>query len=190
MKILIACEYSGIVRSAFEQRGHDVTSCDFLDTELPGKHYKGDVLDILNDGWEMMIAFPPCTYLLCAQVHLLKKDIIRNQKSLEALEFFKTLLWSKIPKIAIENPRGLIGTHIKKPDQIIHPYMFGDPYQKNICLWLKNLLPLQIPPKSQWSMERKKVANHVNGRMTNAEKSKIKSRFFHRTAHAMAEQWG
>lgn len=190
MKVLIACEYSGIVRSAFERHGHYAMSADFEDTDLPGNHYKGDVFDIINDGWDLMVAHPPCTYLCKAQIHRLKDDELRKSKSIEAIEFVKKLLWSNIPRVAIENPVGLLSNSIKLHDQLIYPYQFGDPYRKDICLWLKNLPPLKIPPVSHWSTDRKSVSNHVNSRMTQSQKSKIKSRFFYHTADAMAIQWG
>jgi hypothetical protein len=143
MKILIACEYSGIVRNAFAIAGHDATSCDLLDTEISGKHYKGNVLDIINDGWDMMIAFPPCTHLAVSGARWFNR---KQKEQGEALQFVKTLLNAPIDKIAIENPIGIISSKIKKPDQIVQPFWFGDAYKKSTCLWLKNL-PRLVPTK-------------------------------------------
>ena len=139
MKILIACEYSGIVRDAFLKKGHDAMSCDILPTDSPGHHYHGDVFDIIDDGWDMMIAHPPCTYLCVAGLHYSKKDPERMRKTLKALEFFKFLYNTSIKKICIENPVGYISTALKKPSQIIDPFNFGVSERKKTCLWLKGL---------------------------------------------------
>lgn len=189
MKVLIACEYSRIVASAFERKGHDVTSCDLLPAELPGKHYQGNVMDIIDDGFDLMVAHPPCTYLCKAQIHRLSEPG-RQEKSDLALNFVKALLFSRIPKVAIENPLGRINTAFKPHDQLIYPYMFGDAYRKDIALWLKNLPPIPIPSETLWNPLRKSVSNHVNSRMSQEQKSKIKSRFFYHTAEAMANAWG
>lgn len=190
MRVLVACEYSGIVRSAFERRGHYVMSADFEPTDLPGNHYQGDVFDIIDQGWDIMIAHPPCTYLCKGQFHLLKNDPGRQEKSMQAVEFVRRLLWCDIPKVAIENPIGLLNHHVKRHDQLVYPYYFGDTYSKDVCFWLKNLPPLPIPDRSLWSPIRKSVSIHVNGSMSQAQKSKIKSRFFYHTAEAMAKCWG
>jgi len=141
MKILVACEFSGTVREAFNKRGHDVWSCDLLDTEIPGNHIKGDVLKILNDGWDMMIAHPPCTHLAVSGARWFKN---KQKEQKEAFRFCRILLDSPIGKIALENPVSIISTRIRKPDQIIQPWMFGDEYTKTTCLWLKNL-PILSP---------------------------------------------
>lgn len=131
MRILIACEFSGIVREAFRKKGHDVWSCDLLDTEIPGKHIKGDVLKILNDGWDLMIAHPPCTYLSNAGIAWFneekygEKAVLRKQKRLEAFDFFMKFVNSPIEKICIENPVGWANSHFRKPDQVIQPYFLG-----------------------------------------------------------------
>jgi len=138
MKILVACEYSGVVRDAFTRAGHHATSCDILPSETPGKHYQGDVLEILNDGWDAMIAFPPCTHLAvsgAAWFEQKRKDG-RQQKG---IDFFMKLVNAPIGIIAIENPVGIMSTLYRKPDQIVHPYFFGDAYSKSTCFWLKNL---------------------------------------------------
>lgn len=186
MKILIACEYSGIVSSAFRSLGHAVTSCDLLPSECSGQHYQGNVFDIINDGWDMMIAHPPCTYLCRAQIFRLQRESGRQAKSDDAIEFVRRLYDSNVPRIAIENPIGLLSTKWKKPSQIVFPWFFGDPYRKDICLWLKNLPPLIA---SGYSTKRKSVCNHVNSRMSQEQKSKIKSKFFPGVAAAMAQQW-
>lgn len=144
MKVLVACEYSGTVRDAFLAKGHNAISCDILPTESDGPHYQGDVLDILKDGWDLMIAHPPCTYLSVSGMHWTTRGLRDPQLTEDALEFVKTLMFSNIPKVCIENPVSIINSRIRKPDQIIHPWMFGDNASKQTCLWLKNLNPLQI----------------------------------------------
>lgn len=116
MKVLIACEFSGIVREAFKAKGHNAWSCDLLDTEIPGQHIKGDILEILNDGWDLMIAFPPCTYLSHAGNRALKNNLERKQKQLEAFDFFMKLFNSPISKVCLENPRGHITRLFKRED--------------------------------------------------------------------------
>jgi len=181
MRILIACEFSGIERDAFAKRGHDAWSCDLLDTERPGQHIKGDVLDILDDGWDMMIAHPPCTYLAVSGARWFKH---RQKEQAEALKFVRTLLNADIQRIALENPVSVISTRIRKPDQIIQPWMFGHGETKATCLWLKNL-PKLIP------------TNIVNGRDNRVHREppsknrwKNRSRTYTGIAEAMAEQWG
>lgn len=190
MKVLVACEYSGTVRDAFTALGHDATSCDFLPAETPGKHYQGDVMDILNDGWDLMIAFPPCTHLAVSGAkHFHKKETLQA----EALNFIRLLLNAHIKKIALENPVGVISTRIRKPDQIIQPWMFGDPFTKTTCLWLKGL-PL---------LKATKVVDRGKRHITKGGKSlpdwynlppgpnraKIRSTTFPGIAKAMASQW-
>jgi hypothetical protein len=181
MRILIACEFSGIVREAFAKYGHDVWSCDLLPTEMDGNHIQGDVLDILDNGWDLMIAHPPCTYLAASGARWFKYRIEEQNK---ALEFVRCLLNAPISKIALENPVSVISTKIRKPDQIIHPYMFGHGETKATCLWLKNL-PKLIP------------TNIVGGRVHKVhyeppsdERWKNRSRTYVGIAQAMAEQWG
>jgi site-specific DNA-cytosine methylase len=186
MKILVACEYSGIVSDAFRLKGHNVTSCD-LDVSLSdNNHYQGDVFDIINDGFDMMIAFPPCTYLCKAQYHLLLKNEERKANSEKAIDFVRRLYFSNIKKIAIENPIGILSKKFMQPTQICYSNMFGDPHKKDFCLWLKNLPPLIYTCQN---LKCQPVRNHINGRMTQAEKSKIKSKFFPLVAVAMANQW-
>ena len=188
MRILIACECSGIVRDAFTASGHDATSCDKKDSKSPGKHYKGDVFDIINDGFDMMIAFPPCTYIAKAQMWRCLRDSDRASFRDEAVEFVDRLYNCSIPKVAIENPVGYLNSNWNHPTQIIYPYMFGAPYRKDICLWLKNLPPLI---GTCYSTGRKSMSNHVNGRMSQDLKSEIKSswKYFGGIADAMVHQW-
>jgi hypothetical protein len=151
VKVLVACEFSGVVRDAFASRGHDAWSCDLLPTERPGNHIQGDVLDILEDGWDLMIAHPPCTYLCSSGLHWNKRVPGRDELTHEAMLFVLNLMGegfidNPIPRIALENPIGRIGTAYRKADQIIHPHQFGHDASKSTCLWLKNL-PLLEPTK-------------------------------------------
>lgn len=139
-RILIGCEFSGIVRDAFAARGHDAWSCDLLPSERPGKHFQCDVLTVYQDHWDLMIAHPPCTYLASSGARWFKDR--RTEQDL-AFEFVKALLNAPIPHIALENPIGVLSTRIRKPDQIIHPWQFGHGETKATCLWLKNLPGLQ-----------------------------------------------
>ena len=190
MKVLIACEYSGIVRNAFTAAGHDAISCDLLPTETPGKHYQGNVLDILDNDFDLMIGHPPCNYLSYAAKSYWHREG-REEKREEALNFFKMLYNCKIPKIAIENPLGHAMSW-KPYDQLIRPTQFGDTEQKNICLWLKNLPPListyYCSPKIYGY--RKNGQKMYRTEYLGGKKSKERAEFFHGVAHAMANQWG
>lgn len=181
MKILIACEYSGTVREAFSKLGHDAWSCDILETEIPGNHLQCDVREILGDGWDMMIAHPPCTHLAVSGARWFKDKKVEQA---EALEFVRLLLDAPIQRIALENPISIISSHIRKPDQIIQPWQFGHGETKATCLWLKNLPKLQ-------------PTNIVEGREQRIWKMppgenrwKERSRTFEGIAQAMANQWG
>lgn len=186
MKILIACEFSGIVREAFKEKGHDAWSCDLLPSEIYGKHYQGDVFDIINNGFDMMIAFPPCTYLCNGGANWLNRREGWRENREKAVDFFMCLNNAQIDKIAIENPIGYMSTRYRKPDQIIKPFMFGHEYKKDVCLWNKNLPLLKstkliAPPYKKldfWSDKR-----HKDGKS-------LKSITFQGIADAMAEQWG
>lgn len=180
MKVLIACEFSGIVREAFKRKGHNAWSCDLLDTEIEGQHIKGDVLKILDDGWDFMIAHPPCTHLAVSGAAWFKKKKWRQEKS---LRFFLNLLNAPIPMIAVENPVSVASTRIRKPDQIIQPWQFGHGETKATCLWLKGLQKL-------------KPANIVEGRQPRSfyespglDRWKRRSRTLQGIADAMADQW-
>jgi hypothetical protein len=180
LKILIGCEFSGIVRDAFIAKGHDACSCDLLDTERPGPHIKGNLLDILEQGWDMAIFHPPCTHLAVSGAAWFKNKQVEQK---EALEFVKTLMDCNIPKWALENPISIISTRIRKPDQIIQPWMFGHGETKATCLWLKNL-PKLIPTNVVEGREQK---CHKMG--PSPERWKNRSRTFQGIAQAMSEQW-
>jgi hypothetical protein len=195
MRVLVACEFSGIVREAFKAKGHDAWSCDFLDTEILGQHIKGDVLPHLNDGWDLMIAHPPCTYLAVSGAAWFKKAG-RQELQDRALDFVRQLLNAPIPKIALENLVGVISTRIRKPDQIIQPYQFGHPDSKKTCLWLKNLPkltptsivePQYVTMKNGERMSKFHYDSFIHG---GKDRWKIRSRTFKGIATAMAEQWG
>jgi site-specific DNA-cytosine methylase len=194
MKVLIACEYSGIVRSAFEDKGFDATSCDLLETEKPGKHYQGDIFDILYDDWDLMISHPPCTHLAVSGARWFK-DKQKEQK--EALEFVKKLLDAPIKYIALENPVSIISSKIRKPNQIIQPYQFGHEAQKTTCLWTKNLpnlIPTNIVGKGEF-ITYKSGKKHPKWyadalALPKQERMKVRSKFWPGIAEAMADQWG
>ena len=148
MRVLVACEYSGTVRDAFIARGHDAMSCDLLPSEKPGPHYQGDVYDIIEDGFDLMIAHPPCTYLASSGLHWNKRIEGREEKTHEAMLFVLNLMGvgfvaHGIPKIALENPIGCISSKFRKPDQVIQPYQYGADASKSTCLWLTGLPPLR-----------------------------------------------
>lgn len=144
--MLVACEYSGVVRDYFAALGHFAVSCDLLPSETRGRHYRGDVFDIIDDGWDMLIAFPPCTYLCVSGMHYTVRGLRDPKLTEDAVDFFLRLWNSSIPKICIENPIGIMSSRLRKPDQIIQPYQFGHDASKATCLWLKNLPKLPIDP--------------------------------------------
>lgn len=192
MRVLVACEFSGVVRRAFKARGHDAWSCDFLSAEddasnhadvddFLGHHYQGDVRDILGNGWDLMIAHPPCTHLAVSGARWFKD---KRKEQAEALDFVRELLAAPVERIALENPVSIISSHIRKPDQIIQPWQFGHGETKATCLWLKNL-PKLVP------------TNIVDGRIARVhhaspgpDRWKERSRTLAGIARAMAEQWG
>jgi hypothetical protein len=192
MKILIACEYSGIVRDAFAAKGHDAWSCDILPTESPGNHFQGDVLEHLDKGWDLMIAHPPCTYLSNAGARFLypkgKLNEDRYKLGLKAKEFFMALYNAPINKICVENPISSKIYNLPKYNQIIQPYEYGHPIQKRTCLWLKNLTKLQPT-----NITNKKQSTKIPGNWFNKggkDRQKNRSKFFKGFANAMAAQWG
>ncbi len=196
MKILIACEYSGRVRDAFLARGHDALSCDILPTDAPGPHYQGDVRDILNDGWDLMIAHPPCTYLSVSGMHWTTRGLRDPKLTEDALDFVRLLMDAPIERIAIENPISIISSRIRKPDQIITPYQFGHDASKKTCLWLKNLPPLtptkmveprMVNGKKRWGNQTDSGQNKL---APSADRWKIRSETYEGIANAMASQWG
>lgn len=143
MKVLVACEYSGRVRDAFIALGHEAMSCDLLPTDSPGPHYQGDVRDVLGNGWDVMVAHPPCTYLSVSGMHWTTRGLRDPQLTEDALDFVRLLMDAPIRRIALENPISVISSRIRKPDQIVTPYQFGHDASKKTCLWLKDLPPLQ-----------------------------------------------
>lgn len=187
MNILICCEYSGIVRNAFAKAGHYAISCDIINSQSPGLHIVGDCLPLLYAfKWDLVICHPPCTYLCKAQLFRCKPGTNFFLLQQLALEFFLKIWNSPQDHIVIENPIGALSRLFRPPDQIIYPWYFGDPHSKDICLWLKNVPPLIA---TLYNTRRQPVSNHVNGRMSKAQKSEIKSRFFPLVAEAMANQW-
>ncbi len=203
MRVLVACEFSGIVRDAFAARGHDAWSCDLLQTERPnwGNHICDDVLLHLEDGWDLMIAHPPCTYLASSGLHWNKRTPGREEKTHESMLFVLNLMGEgfirhDISKIALENPIGRIGTAYRKADQIIQPYEFGHPEAKATCLWLKNLpklkptnllLPRNGDWKRGWDNQTPSGQNKLGPSPTRA---KERSKTYQGIANAMAAQWG
>ncbi len=183
MRVLVGCEFSGRVRDAFARRGHYAVSCDLLPSDSPGEHYQGDVFDIINDGWDLAIFHPPCTHLAVSGArHFPAKRADGRQQA--ALEFVRRLMEAPIEKICVENPISIISTHIRKPDQIIQPWMFGHGETKATCLWLKNLPKLE-------------PTNIVDGRDPKVHKMapsedrwKKRSLTYLGIAEAMASQWG
>lgn len=208
MRVLVACEYSGIVRDAFLEKGHIAVSCDILPSEsnkpdrisgaLPyGGHYQGDVLDILEDGWDLMIAHPPCTHLSVSGQRWFpphrqpgepgfKPSHLRD----EALEFVQKLMDAPIPKICIENPVSIISGRIRKADQLIHPWQHGHPEQKRTCLWLKNLPKLKETNNVHDYMMTLPLKQRARIWWMGSKKGKERSRFYEGIAAAMADQWG
>jgi site-specific DNA-cytosine methylase len=181
MKVLIACEYSGTVRDAFIAQGHDAISCDLLPTDALGPHYQGDVRDILNDGFDLMIAHPPCTHLAVSGARWFKD---KQEEQAEALDFVRLLLSAPIDKIALENPISIISSRIRKPNQIIQPWQFGHGETKATCLWLKNL-PCLAPTNIVEGREAK-----VHRMSPGPDRWKLRSTTYKGIAQAMAEQWG
>jgi hypothetical protein len=181
MRVLIACEYSGIVRDAFIAKGHEAISCDLLPTERPGPHYQGDVSDIINDGFDLMIAHPPCTHLAVSGARWFKD---KEQEQISAITFFMSLYTANIKKICIENPISIMSTYCRKPDQIIQPWQFGHGETKATCLWLKNLPELK-PTKIVPGREHR-----IHKMPPSPERWKERSRTYKGIADAMAAQWG
>ena len=192
MKVLIACEYSGTVRDAFAKLGHDAWSCDILPTDAPGQHYQCDVMALLDKGWDLMIAHPPCTYLSNAGARFLYPKGVLNderlQKGLVAKELFMSLYDANIAKICIENPIASTVFRLPKYDQIVQPYEYGHPVQKRTCLWLKGL-PKLIPINIVLERQSSKIAgNWFNKGGIDRQKNRAKT--FQGIADAMAQQWG
>ena len=191
-RVLVACEYSGRVRDAFARLGWDAWSCDLLESDCPGKHHKGDVRTILDQQWDILIAFPPCTYLCSSGMHWTIRGLRDPKLTEEAIDFVRLLMGSNIKHIALENPVGTISTRIRKPDCIIHPWQFGHPESKTTCLWLKNLPPLnptnilQKPPSGRWENQTPSGQNKLG---PSKDRWKERSKTYQGIADAMAEQW-
>jgi hypothetical protein len=204
MRVLVACEFSGAVRDAFIRGGHDAMSCDLLPNETLGPHYQGSVMDILGDGWDLMVAHPPCTYLTLTGNKWFRPEFAerfptRHQDRADAVEFFMALVSAPIPKIAIENPIGIMSSRYRKPNQIIQPWQYGHETTKATCLWLKglpNLMPTNIVSKgevvvsksgnrmSRWYYETSMLP------LKNGIRAKARSVTFQGIADAIADQWG
>lgn len=196
MRVLVACEYSGTVRDAFIRKGHDAMSCDLLPTDVDGPHYQGEVFDIINDNWDLMIAHPPCTYLSSSGLHWNKRRPERAQQTEDALEFVQRLLDAPVGKIALENPIGCISTRIRKYDQLVQPYEYGHDASKRTCLWLKNLPTIvptdYIPPrlvdgKKRWANQTDSGQNKLP---PSDDRWKLRAQTYQGIADAMALQWG
>lgn len=203
MRVLVACEFSGIVREAFTAAGCYALSCDLLDTEIAGRHYKGPVQDIINEGWHLMIAHPPCTHLAVSGARWFKDKI---EEQARALAFVRFLLSAPVDRICLENPVSIISTQIRKPDQIIQPWQYGHPETKKTCLWLKGLqalLPTNIVEPDYMRRQdgtyyrdkkgkRYSRIHYMSGRgfKDKAGRSRERSRSYTGVAAAMAEQWG
>lgn len=188
MNVLVGCEYSGIVRDAFARLGHTAWSCDLLAPESPGLHYQGDVMDIIHDGWDLAIFHPPCTHLAVSGARWFKDKLPEQE---EALGFVRALMDAPIARIAIENPVSIISTRIRKPDQIIQPWMFGHPETKATCLWLKNL-PALTPTndvQNQMALLPVQERNRVHYLPPSPDRWKLRSTTLQGIANAMATQW-
>ena len=217
MRVLVACEYSGRVRDAFIARGHDAWSCDLLPTDRPGPHIQGDVRNVLYDGWDLMVAHPACTFLTVAANWCLQDEprfkpkpgtlygAARRQAQAEALDFVRLLLdepspemigggWKShgIPKVALENPVGVISTKIRKPDQTIQPWQFGENASKATCLWLRGLpllVPTNVLPGGKAARRANQTASGQNRLGPSPDRWKIRSETYQGIANAFAEQW-
>lgn len=198
MRVLIACEYSGVVRDAFLRAGHYAMSCDLLPCEssASGDHYQGDVRDILDHDWDLMVAHPPCTYLSVSGMHWTRRGLRDPQLTEDALAFVRALLEAPVPRIALENPVSIISSRIRKPDQIIQPWQFGHDASKKTCLWLKGLPPLQptsivepriVNGRQRWGNQTDSGQNRLG---PSDDRWKIRSATYDGIAQAMADQWG
>jgi site-specific DNA-cytosine methylase len=183
MKVLVACEFSGIVREAFANGGHDAWSCDLLETEKLGQHYQGDVKSIIHEPWDMIIAHPPCDHLAVSGARWFAEKR-KDGRQQQAIEFFMLFTGLKCPKVAIENPIGIMSTVYRKPSQIIQPWQFGHGETKATCLWLKGL-PLLVPTKI---VEGRTPRIHYAS--PSPDRWKERSRTLQGIADAMAQQWG
>jgi len=196
VRVLVACEFSGTVRDAFAQRGHDAWSCDVLPTEKPGQHYQCDVREVIGLGWDLMVAHPPCTYLTNSGVAWLHKDPTRWAKLDDGAEFFLSMLNAQIPRIAVENP--IMHKYAKeriggvRQSQVIQPWMFGHAEQKATCLWLKNLPLLSETNNVKHELDALSASERqrLHYLPPSADRWKLRSKTYQGIADAMAEQWG
>lgn len=195
MRVLVACEYSGRVRDAFIALGHEALSCDFLPTDSPGPHYQGNVLDVIDAGWDLMVAHPPCTYLCSSGLHWNGRTPGRQALTDEALDFVRLLLNADVPRIALENPIGCISSKVRKPEQIIQPWQYGHDASKATCLWLKGLplltpteivAPRVINGKGRYGNQTDSGQNKL---APSADRWKLRSETYQGIATAMATQW-
>ena len=190
LRVLVACEFSGTVRDSFIARGHDAMSCDLLPTEQPGPHYQGDVVDVLGEDWDVMIAHPPCTHLaVSGAAWFAAKRADGSQQA--ALDFVRLLMDAPIPKICIENPVSIISSQIRKPEQIIQPWMFGHPEQKTTCLWLTGLpnLVATNDVKTEMMALPKRERERMHYLPPSPDRWKLRSKTYQGIADAMADQW-
>lgn len=193
MRVLIACELSGIAREAFAARGHDAWSCDLLPTERPGQHIRGDVLEILDDEWDLMIAHPPCNDIcVSGNAHAAAK--IADGRRQRAIDFFMRFTRLKCKRVVIESSVGIMSTLYRKPDQYIQPHQYGHPESKNTCLWIKGDLSLLVPTNvldlpecGYWENQTPSGQNKLG---PSANRSKLRAKTYQGIADAMAEQWG
>lgn len=200
MRVLVACEYSGVVRDAFAARGHFAVSCDLLPSQTPGMHFQGDVLDYYDMGWDLMIAHPPCTYLTIAAAWCMNNPKFpeRARQQDEAEDFFMEMMNAPIDRVCIENPVGVMSSRFRKPDQIIQPYQFGENASKRTCLWLKGFEPLVIDKSvrydGRWVNGKERWANQTdsgqNKLRPQKRRSDRRSATYPLIAKAMAEAWG
>ena len=203
LRMLVACEYSGTVRDAFARLGWDAWSCDIIPSEAGGKHLVGNVLNFLDDNWDLMVAHPPCTYLSYVGLRHWNNPG-RAFKREGAFRFFMALANCSIPRICIENPRGLPCKKYRKPDQVVEPYYFGDSAKKLTCIWLKNLPPLQHsqeedffigktgvekPAPLYFTKTKGKAIHFTEGFKGEKDRGRGRSRFWNGIANAMAKQW-
>lgn len=191
MRVLVACEFSGAVRRAFRSLGHDAWSCDLLPADDDAaEHIQGDVLRELTSSWDLMIAHPPCTYLASSGLHWNKRTPGRAELTEQALEFVLALMQAPIASLAIENPIGCISSRVRKPDQIIQPWQFGEDASKATCLWLKNLAPLRPTNVIRKDRYANQTASGQNKLPPSPDRWKLRSLTYPGIASAMAAQWG
>ena len=195
MRVLVACESSGVVRDAFRARGHFAMSCDLLSAERPGPHHQGDVRELLDQNWDLLIAHPPCTYLSVSGMHWTTRGLRDPKLTEDALDLVRLFMGAPIERIAIENPVSVISSRIRKPDQIIQPYQFGHDASKKTCLWLKNLpllqstemvAPRMVNGKPRWANQTDSGQNKLP---PSKDRWKLRSKTYEGIADAMAAQW-